>query len=87
MSEVPFQSPQSKLIISSTGYKNEARAVHPRYKVSSWYAEGWEAGLMVPAVSFTCPAEPAKCRKLRTKEGAGTSHRNSSAKKAQDLTF
>lgn len=40
---------------------------------------------MVPAVSFTCPAEPAKCRKLRTKEGAGTSHRNSSAKKAQDL--
>lgn len=42
---------------------------------------------MVPAVSFTCPAEPAKCRKLRTKEGAGTSHRNSAAKKAQDLTF
>lgn len=33
---------------------------------------------MVPAVSLTCPAESAK-------EGAGTSHRNSSARKAQDL--
>lgn len=52
----------------------------PRYKISYWHTEGWEAGLLVPAVSFTFPAQSAKYRKLRTKEGAGTSHRNPSAR-------